>query len=449
MKRRIGIAVVVLLAGGGVLYLGRTGFSRITGAAIGEVPVHVVAEGHFTRSIGAEGYLKPVRSTPVSAPSEGRSSLLAWVLEDGTQVKKGDLLVRFDNTDFARALLDNKDEKQAAQHRITKEKTQIASQLSERDRTAALTREEIGKARELGKKDPRFFPRNEVIESEIDESLLRARLAQTEAAKKVEERLATTRVALIAVERQRAEIELRNANDALSSLELRAPHTGTWVLQRWGSNRAFQAGDRAYAGMRIGEVTEGSEMDAEVFVLESDAGGLLPGKKATVVLEARPDQELKATVKQVDPFPKPRSSEVPLQYFGAILHIEGDVGGAKPGQRLRANVVLEEVPRALAVPRQAVFRGEKGTFVNRQTSAGAFEEVKVRLGPSTVGRVVIASGIAPGDRLALRDPKRSADETVADDPSRGSGRGGNSGGSAGGEPSGEPVSSGGRRRGKR
>jgi multidrug efflux pump subunit AcrA (membrane-fusion protein) len=429
----LGIAFAVLLGGGGVLYLARTGFSRITSAAIGEVPVHEAALAPFTRTISAEGYLRPVKSTPMSAPTESRSTLIEWVLEDGTLVKKGDLLVRFDDTDFARTLLDNQDEKQAAEHKITKEKTQIASQLSERDRSAALTREEIGKAKELGKKDPRFFPRNEVIESEIDEGLLRARLAQTEAVKKVEERLAHTRVALIAVERQKAEIERRNAQAALRGLELRAPHDGTWVLQRWGANRTLQAGDRAYSGMRIGEVAEGREMDAEVFVLESDAGGLVQGKVATVVLEARPDQVRKAIVKQVDPFPKPRTSEIPLQYFGTILGIHGDVGGAKPGQRLRASITLEEIPRALSVPRQAVFRGEKGPFVHRQRGAGEFEEVKVKLGPSTVSWVVIASGLAPGDRLALRDPKRSADETFADDPKRAAGRGGRSGGGPSGD----------------
>jgi multidrug efflux pump subunit AcrA (membrane-fusion protein) len=166
--------------------------------------------------------------------------------------------------------------------------------------------------------------------------------------------------------------------------------------------------------MRIAEVATSDRMDAEISVLEADAGGLAAGKRAMVVLEARPEVVWKAKVKKVDPFPKPRHPEVPAQYFGAILGIEGDTHNLKPGQRLRATLVLDELPGALVVPRQAVFQKEEGTFVHRRSGwRGGFAPVKVTLGPGTVGRVVVIDGLSPGDLIALRDPSRSADEAVS------------------------------------
>src|SRR6185369_13460903 len=141
-----------------------------------------------------------------------------------------------------------------------------------------------------------------------------------------------------------------------NQLEIRAPHDGTFTLQRWGFRGTLHAGDRAFAGMRIAEISTSEQMDAEVYVLEADAGGLQAGRKATVVLEAQPDVLWQARVKRVDPFPKPRQPEVPAQYFATLVEMEGNTAGLRPGQRLHATIVLDEQPKVLVVPRQAVFR---------------------------------------------------------------------------------------------
>jgi multidrug efflux pump subunit AcrA (membrane-fusion protein) len=416
-------AVAVALAGGGLLIL--KAVSGLGGGS-GHVPVVDVQATPFTRVVTAEGYLRPVKATPLTAPNRGRALLIAWLAEDGALVKKGEVVIRFDSEEASRALADGQDDRQAALTRIHKEELQVANALSERARAASLTQEEMRQARELGKKDPRFFPRNEVIESEIDESLLNARLDQTRAASKVEKRLGESRVALLAVDREKAEREAKRAADTLEALEVRAPHDGTFVIQRWGwGQRLLQAGDRAFSSMRVGEVATSDHMDAEVAVLEADAGGLVTGRRAQVVLDARPDVIWKARVKKVDPFPKAKHPEVPTQYFGALLAIEGNTAGVKPGQRLKATIILDELKSALAIPRQAVFRGEDGTFVwRRHGRSHDFEKVPVTLGPGTVGRVVVTKGLTAGDRIALRDPSRSADDvssTASARPSTGSG----------------------------
>jgi multidrug efflux pump subunit AcrA (membrane-fusion protein) len=79
----------------------------------------------------------------------------------------------------------------------------------------------------------------------------------------------------------------------------------------------------------------------------------------------------------------------------------------KPGQRVQATLRLEERAEALLAPRQAVFDREGRTLVYRRSERG-FEPVEVKLGPSTMGRVVLASGVKAGDVLALRDPTRPA-----------------------------------------
>jgi hypothetical protein len=413
--KRLLVAGAVVVAVGAV---GLVAWSSHFGAEGSTVPVLVLKSERFTRSAAAEGYLRPVRATPLTAPGEGRSLLIGWMAEDGATVKKGEVVIRFDSNDAVRALADGKDDQAAALTRIEKERFAAEAALKERARAAALTTEEIKQARQLGKKDPRYFPRTEVIESEIDEALLAERLRQTQNARTVERKLGGSRVALVAVDRQKVEMQLKEATRTLKALEVRAPHDGVFVIQRFGwGQRTLQAGDRAFNGMRIAEVATADRMEAEIAVLEADAGGLHPGKRALVVLDARPDVTWKGKVKKVDPFPKPRHPEVPAQYFGAILSLEGNTAGLKPGQRLRATVILDEMAGALVLPRQAVVTRNEGSFVQRRRSwRGGFDQVAVTLGPGTVGRVVVTGGLGAGDVIALRDPSKTADEVATPPP---------------------------------
>ena len=75
---------------------------------------------------------------------------------------------------------------------------------------------------------------------------------------------------------------------------------------------------------------------------------------------------------------------------------------------MRATLLLEERKGALLAPRQAVFDREGRSVIFRRKAGGGFEQVEVKLGPSTMGRVVVETGIKKGDVLAMRDPTRPA-----------------------------------------
>ena len=98
-----------------------------------------------------------------------------------------------------------------------------------------------------------------------------------------------------------------------------------------------------------------------------------------------------------------------MQYFSVTLGLEEtDPEIMKPGQRVRATLVLVELDAAIVVPRQAVFEKEGKKFIYRvvyRQGGSGFEEVEVRLGPSSLGRVVLQDGISEGDAIALRDLK--------------------------------------------
>src|SRR5262249_39355773 len=73
-------------------------------AAPGRVPTCHVERRAFVREIVADGYLSAVVSTKVMAPADAGAMNLDWIIDDGTPVKKGDVIARFDETPWRKEL---------------------------------------------------------------------------------------------------------------------------------------------------------------------------------------------------------------------------------------------------------------------------------------------------------------------------------------------------------
>jgi HlyD family secretion protein len=205
------------------------------------------------------------------------------------------------------------------------------------------------------------------------------------------------------------------AQRGLDSLELRAPHAGIVVLHRGGwEGETLRVGDAVFPGFPIATIPDLSEMEAEVFVLEADAGGLAEGQRATVVIEAHPEFIFAAHVKSVEPLAQPRRRNSPVQYFRTVLELEStEPGIMKPGQTVRAEIVLSEHESAITIPRQALVDDDGHTVVYRRTGTG-FEPVEITVGAVGLGRVVVQDGLDNGDEIALRDPTHRHPKRVDD-----------------------------------
>ena len=71
-----------------------------------DIATYKVAPAQFTRRVTADGTLKAVEATPITAPHDVQQALkIAWIAEDGAVLKKDDTVIRFDPTEFKNELL--------------------------------------------------------------------------------------------------------------------------------------------------------------------------------------------------------------------------------------------------------------------------------------------------------------------------------------------------------
>lgn len=412
-------AVLGLLA---LLVVGIAGWLLLAASAVSatKVPVEIVEPRDFARLVPAEGVLRAVRATPVSVPEGAPGPFrIGWVAEDGVRVKAGDPVVRFDPSESEKELATAADELASARLKAEKERIHGLAEVGKLERDLALARAELDAARTFEKKDEVVFSRVEIVESEIDQELARDREAHARATRRGRETLSGTELELLGIDMRQAEARIRRARETLAALTVVAPHDGVLVLKRNWRGEPVRVGDTVWNRQALAEIPDLAGMQAEVYVLEADAGGLAPGKPATVTLESRPGVEHAARIARVDALARPRFRGSPVQYFGVTLSLDRtEPGVMKPGQRVRARLRLDDRAGALTVPRQAVFERDGRTVVYRRQGrqGDGFEPVEIALGPSSAGRVVVESGLRPGDAVALADPTRPAEAEETETP---------------------------------
>jgi HlyD family secretion protein len=367
----------------------------------------------FARRVTAEGTLKPVKATPISVPQNATSPMkVSWIADDGSLLTKGQVIVRFDETDFENLLLRGREDRSTATNKFTKADAESSATRKNLRRDARLAQSEVEAAQRFKFDDAEIFSRYARIEAEVDQDLAGSRKRHAEEVLGVRDDLARVERDLISIEDRRAGIKIKQAEEGLQALQVAAPHDGILVLQRNWRGDMPRVGDTMWRGQPIGEIPELNAMQAEVFVLEADAAGLAVDQKATLFLEADTRTQFKGKVKSVDKVARPRIPRQPVQYFGVTVELERtDRNLMKPGARVRATLEVENQANAFAIPRQALFEKEGKKLVYRKKD-DAFEPVEVTIGSSSAGRVVVTKGLAKGDEIALEDPTKSESQSL-------------------------------------
>jgi HlyD family secretion protein len=409
MKRNVTIAAVVaFVVLGGILAAAWTHQPHAT-----DIPTYRVEPMQFTRRVTSDGTLKAVTATPITTPQlAGRPLKIAWIAEDGAVVKKDEVIVRFDPTEFENEMLLGTEERQTASNKLAKISTDASTTRTNLKRDANQAQYELDAAKRFNFDDAEVFSRYQRIESEVDQELAGEKKEYAQEVLSVRESLARTDRDLVGIEDRKAGLRIRNAEQGLKSLEILAPHDGILVLTRDWRGEIARVGATVWAGHPLAEIPDLQNMKAEVFVLEVDAAGLAIDKKASVWLESQPSVKYHGKVTQLDKLARPRTRGVPVQYFGVTVSLDRtDAKVMKPGARVRSVLEVENLDKAFAIPRQALFEKEGKKIVYRKRN-DKFEPVDVTISTSSAGRVVVTKGLVQGDELALSDPTKDDKKDV-------------------------------------
>src|SRR3984957_2969991 len=193
-----------------------------------DLPVATARKGEFQVIVRCRGELASTSSVQLVAPVNIAGLQIAWQAPQNSEVKEGDVVIRFDSSLAKQQLL----EKQAALKQAQATVEQAISQeriTSEQDRLdLASAKVDVEKARlEVSKQD--LVSKLQGEESKIDLGLAEEKLRVQEATNDLHKTSDSQKIASATRLRDKAQQEIDVTNERLSHMEMHAPLNGVVV----------------------------------------------------------------------------------------------------------------------------------------------------------------------------------------------------------------------------
>ena len=189
-----------------------------------------------------------------------------------------------------------------------------------------------------------------------------------------------------------AEANARVLAARLDRTVVRAPIAG--VLE----DRMIEVGSMVGPGTPVARILDVDPLKVTAGVPERYAADIRPGTGAIVGLETGPAGEIRGRVRFVGSAVDERN-----RTFAVEIDVPSG-GGLKPGVVARVSLPRRTLEEAILVPRDAVLRSETGYIAYVVTGQGdelVAEARPVTTGSGHDGRVLIESGLEPGDRVVV------------------------------------------------
>ena len=392
MKRRtkilIGIAVLLL-----ILLLAAVAFGVVKawrGKDITPVTLAKVTRMDLTSKVSANGKIDAQRKVDISANVMGQIVNLA--VREGDVVKKGTFLLQIDQKQLAASA------KGAA--------ASLQALFSDRDAARANAVE----ARNNFERAQKNFGQKIIPAAELD----RARAAYDAAQANVtasEQRIEQARAGVAA------------AQDTLSKTTIRSPMDGIVTALPVEEGEVAVIGTMNNPGTKLLTIADMHVVEAVMDVDETDVPNVKVGYRATVTIDAYPNQTYSGIVTEVGSSPIQRTAGGGTEAvnFEVKIQVENPPPTVRPGFSASADIITGTRPKAIGIPIQALVVREKpgaaktakpqeeeGVFVNDK---GAVKFAKVTTGLSGESNIEIVEGLKEGQEIvtgpfkALRELK--------------------------------------------
>lgn len=212
-------------------------------------------------------------------------------------------------------------------------------------------------------------------------------------------------------EYNRQKEKLKNIEEEISNTTIVAPESGLVVYAT--SSRASWRGntDPLYEGQTVRERQEliylptNEGMVAQVNIHEAQLRLVQPGMGVRIRVEAIPEKEFSGKVEKIALMPDAISKWLnpDLKLYSTRILLDEYSSVFKTGMNCQAEIIVEELNKALQIPLQAVVKSEGSYYVFVESGEGSIRK-EVEVGLDNGRRIHIKKGLAVGETVSLVPP---------------------------------------------
>jgi multidrug resistance efflux pump len=266
----------------------------------------------------------------------------------GIQVKRGDLLVKFDRQVQVRDFMDKRAEYSKLVGQVLEEQAKENAARAKDETEMKQAEDDLGKAElEMQKIETLSRIDAERAQEHLEEA--KATLQQRRATFDLKRKAAQAAIHILEIQRDRSRETMLHAQANADLMQIRSPIDGVVVLNTiWKEGRIGEVkeGDQVRPGVPFMQVVDPSVMQVRVLANQQDFMGLRVGQHAKLHLDAYPELVFSGKVEEIAPIGRSGSFSSTLRTFIVVFSLAGSDARLMPD--LSAAVDVDIPPQNVA-----------------------------------------------------------------------------------------------------
>ena len=353
-----------------------------------------------------EGELAARRVVNISSRFNG-PAVLTYLAPEGTAVKKGDIIVRFDSFQAENEMARLEREVAVAEAEgKSLENAILPLELRELDVAISEARYALSAARQSLADSLDLEKEGLVSAQEVERDRLQAGNAESkvqqleEKSRLIREHVHPARLEESRAKRSAAVRQRDLMREQVAQCTVAAPCDGEVVylpLMFGAELRPARVGDTVYKNQEFLSIPEPGAWIVRIFVPERELARVSPGMTARITPRAWPELSLPASVETVAAMSSTRGA-AGERFFACTLRVDEAPAELKSGLTVDVAVLSRDIERAKCIPRSAVEWREGRPYCRVQTPRG-IEDRALTLGMANDQVFEVRSGVEAGERI--------------------------------------------------
>lgn len=375
------ILVVVLLLTGRRSVLRVDGSTILTGTA---------RQGEFNDYIRVSGQVQPMTTVQLS-PTEG-GNVKRIVVEEGSHVNEGDVIVVLGNENLDMQILNSEAELAEKENILRNTMISMEQQkLSVRQEKLSL-QIEVRRARRAYEQnkalyEEKLIAKEEYLKSSEDYELANDKLELVTDRERQDSLYRSVQIAQMHESLENMRLNMNMIRRRKENLSVKAPISGELGLLD------VELGQSVAAGAKIGQINNLDSYKIEAQIDEHYIDRVAPGLEATF---ERQNEKYSSVIRKV--YPEVRDGK-----FKADFRFEGQQPeNIRTGQTYYLNLQLGQSAEAILIPRGSFYQNTGGKWVYVLNADGTKATKRsVRIGRQNPQYYEVLEGLAPGDKVII------------------------------------------------
>lgn len=375
------ILVVVLLLTGRRSVLRVDGSTILTGTA---------RQGEFNDYIRVSGQVQPMTTVQLS-PTEG-GNVKRIVVEEGSHVNEGDVIVVLGNENLDMQILNSEAELAEKENILRNTMISMEQQkLSVRQEKLSL-QIEVRRARRAYEQnkalyEEKLIAKEEYLKASEDYELAKDKLELVTDRERQDSLYRSVQIAQMHESLENMRLNMNMIRRRKENLSVKAPISGELGLLD------VELGQSVAAGAKIGQINNLDSYKIEAQIDEHYIDRVAPGLEATF---ERQNEKYSSVIRKV--YPEVRDGK-----FKADFRFEGQQPeNIRTGQTYYLNLQLGQSAEAILIPRGSFYQNTGGKWVYVLNADGTKATKRsVRIGRQNPQYYEVLEGVAPGDKVII------------------------------------------------